>query len=112
MATWPDIVAPSGLNEEKIKSQIKNDFESGYVSSRAKWTRSRKKFELSWDAMSSTDKATLETFFDTNLGDTFTWTHPSENAEYTVRFSEDTINADYKKGSIGYWQVSLVLEEA
>lgn len=111
MTSWPDIAKPSELNEEIIKGQIKSKFENGYVASRAKWTRSRKKFKLSWNAMNSTDKAALETFFDANLGGTFIWTHPSENVSYTVRFSEDTINADYKKGSVGYWLVNLTLEE-
>lgn len=109
---WPDIQNPSTLQETKIKGQLRSDFENGSVQSAAKWTRSRKKFELSWDSMSKTDKSTLETFFDNNLGGTFTWTNPADNQEYIVRFAEDEINMSPKLGNINYWKVDLELEEA
>lgn len=109
MADWPSIAAPSNIRDINQKGQIRSDFDAGYVQSRAKWTRTRRKFELSWNAMSNTDKETLMTFFENNLGDTFAWIHPLSGTSYTVRFTEENIEAKY----IPYnrWQVSLILEE-
>ena len=82
---------------------------AGYVQSRAKWTRSRKVFELSWNAMSDADKETLETFFGDNIGGTFTWTHPLSGISYTVRFVEDELLMQYVY--VLEWQISITLEE-
>lgn len=106
---WPDIQAPSSITERKKKAQIRSDFEAGYVQSRAQWTRSRKIFELSWANMTNSDKETLETYFDNNLGSTFSWTHPYTDTTYTVRFAEDQISAEYIH--VGYWNVEVILEE-
>ena len=109
MATWPNIQNPSGLAEKPTKGQIRSDFEAGYVYSRAKWTRARKRFDLTWDSMTNSDKNTLETFFNNNLGSTFTWEHPVSGTTYTVRFSDDSIDFDYVPHM--YWQASVSLEE-
>jgi len=113
MADWPNIANPSGLKEYKGKGQLKSEFDAGYVQSRPKFTRSRKHFELSWNVMTDADKETLETFFDNNLGDTFTWDHPladSSDSSYTVRFVEDELQAGYILGT-NHWKVQLTLEE-
>lgn len=109
MADWPDIKNPSDITERNSKAQIRSDFSGGYVQSMPKWTRSRKRFELTWEAMSSSDKSKLETFFKDNIGDTFTWNHPLEEKEYTVRFAEDELEFSYVP--VKHWQISLSLEE-
>ena len=109
MATWPNIAEPSRMTERKQKAQIKSDMSAGYVQSRAKWTRSRKVFELSWNAMSDADKGLLETFFGDNIGGTFTWTHPLSGTSYTVRFGEGELSARYVY--VSRWQIDLMLEE-
>ena len=109
MADFPNIQLPSGMTEHTIKGQIKSDFAAGYVQSRAKWTRSRKQFSLSWGVMSDADKQTLQTFFDENIGGTFNWTHPLTNTTYTVRFSDDELLAIYVP--VSWWKVDLNLEE-
>jgi phage-related protein len=109
MATFPDIQNPSGMTERTMKGQYKNKFGAGYVQSAPKWTRSRKQFNLTWDAMSDADKETLEDFFAANLGSTFDWTHPITGAVYTVRFSDDELPAQYKQ--FMRWQVDITLEE-
>ena len=109
MAIWPGIAAPTKMTERKQKAQIKSDMSAGYVQSRAKWTRSRKVFELSWSEMSNADKEILETFFSDNIGDTFEWTHPLSGIPYTVRFVEDELSARYVY--VLRWQVDLTLEE-
>lgn len=109
MADWPDIEDPSGLKEAPQKGQIKSDFENGYVQSRPKFTRVRKKFELSWETMTNSDKETLEAFFDDNLGGVFGWTHPISDSTYTVRFTNDSLDFSYQPHN--YWQISIELEE-
>lgn len=109
MTSWPSIQTPSSLKETPQKGQIRSNFEDGYVQSRSKWTRSRKVFNLQWNAMSNSDKETLVTFFENNLGSTFTWTHPVSSTNYTVRFKDDEVEFDYV--SINYWKVQLTLEE-
>jgi len=106
---WPNIESPSSMTERKRKGQIKSDFAAGYVQSRAKWTRSRKVFELSWKGMSDADKETLEAFFGDNIGDTFIWAHPLSDTSYTVRFVEDELPARYVP--YNHWQIDLTLEE-
>jgi len=109
MATWPAIMTPSTITERLQKNQIKTDFSAGYVLSRPKWTRSRKTFELSWPTMIDADKQTLQTFFNDNLGDTFTWTHPLTAAVYTVRFGDDELSFEYVP--VDLWQIRVALEE-
>lgn len=109
MADWPDIANPSALTERKKKEQDRSDFEAGYVYTRAKWTRSRKIFELTWGAMKDPDKQTLEDFFDNNLGGTFTWEHPLSGEVHTVMFAEDELPA--KHVPVNRWRVDLTLEE-
>lgn len=109
MVTWPDIEKANDLVEKTQKGQIKSDFAGGYVQSRAKWTRARKTFELSWVAMSNVDKNALESFFESNIGGTFTWTHPLTSTSHTVRFAEDELQAEYVP--VNFWRVYLTLEE-
>ena len=109
MATWPNIEKPSRMIERTKKAQIKSDMAAGYVQSRAKWTRTRKVFELSWNAMSDADKNILEDFFTENIGDTFEWTHPLTNTTYTVRFGDGELSASYVY--VLRWKIDLVLEE-
>jgi hypothetical protein len=111
MAVWPSIQEPSyPFNESIQKRQIKNNFESGHVLSRAASTVSKRIFELRWRAMPDADYTTLETFFKDNIGLTFTWTHPTTLEVITVRFSEDKMDTSIP--FLDHRTVKLVLEEA
>ncbi len=93
MAAWPSIQDPSyPFNESIQKRQVRSQFESGHVLSRSAATVSKRKFELSWKAMPEADYQTLKTFFEANIGLTFTWTHPATAEVITARFSEDKID--------------------
>ena len=109
MANWPSIAEPNGLTESIIKKVHRSDSELGYVQSRAKWTGSKKMFELSWNGMITADKTSLETFFSANQGDSFTWTHPITSTSYTCVFSEDSLGFDFV--APGYWAITIKLEE-
>lgn len=109
MADWPEIKEPTSLQERLKKGQLIADFEAGYVQSTAKWTRSRKIFEMTWSGMTDSDKETLESFFDSSLGSAFTWTHPLSGQTYTVMFAYDEFPARYVP--LNHWRVELTLEE-
>ena len=106
---WPNIAIPSTITEINSRAQIRSDFEAGYVQSVAKYTRTRKIFELEWGAMTTADKQTLFTFFGDNIGDTFVWTSPTDDFAYTMMFQEDNIKAIHVP--VDYWHVKLTLEE-
>lgn len=111
MAAWPSIQDPSyPFNESIQKRQIRSNFESGHVLSRAGSTVSKRIFELSWNAMPEADYQTLKTFFETNIGLTFTWTHPVTLEVITARFSEDKIDTTIPFPN--YRKVKAMIEEA
>ena len=111
MATWPTIQEPQyPLGESVYKRQIRTPFESGHVLSRAGSTVSKRLFQLNWSALPEADYQTLKTFFETNIGLTFTWTHPLTLEVITVRFSEDTLQGTIPFNN--YREVTVNIEEA
>lgn len=109
MASWPSISTPAKVNEAIVKVAHRSSSEAGYVHTRAKWTSNKRTFSLAWNVMTSANKATLETFFDTNQGTTFSWTHPDTDASHTCLFSDDSIQ--FKSISNGLWSVTVSIEE-
>ena len=92
--SWPAIATCSvGAEEELYFPQIKQEFEANYVQSRKKATRNRKRWQLSWSAMTETDYQLLQAFFVANQGASFTWTHPTSGTNYTCIFSGDSIKS-------------------
>jgi len=71
MASFPMILKPTAVKRTLIKKQLKSPFEKGYVISRAKHTRTRRQFELSWDSLSIREFYVLKAHFESNLGNTF-----------------------------------------
>ena len=78
------------IRETPEDSTLKSDFEAGYILTRAKFTRSRKSFYVSYQNMPNADKEILDTFGTTVNGgsDSFTWTHPMSSVSYIVRFDK------------------------
>ena len=111
MANWPSIVNPASIEDSTIKLAHRTNAEiNGYVHFRPKWTVHKKSFILNWKAMTSANKSTLETFFYTNQGITFVWTHPETSVEYTVIFMTDELKFNSNIRS-GYWSISVPLQE-
>jgi len=110
MTTWTSTIAtPSDIRERRLKGQIKSKFEDGTIQSVAKNTRTRLAFTLIWADISTTDKTSIESFFDSNLGGTFTWSHPITGVSYTVRFSKDEIEFTYVHHNL--WSTTIEIEE-
>lgn len=98
MSAWPTLPTPSwGLEEEYYKPQVRTEFEQNYVQSRPAVTSGKHRWpNLGWSLLSETDYQSLETFFETNQGNSFTFTHPMSGVSYTCRFSSDSIRSRFK----------------
>lgn len=91
MADFPDIQMPEEIERTVRKAQVRSDFEAGYTLSRARETRERRIFILSWGAVSGTDYDSLEAHFIANVGGSFSWTDPRDSTSYTVQYTEDQL---------------------
>ena len=107
---WPAIAAPTYTSGGEVyHSQIRTEFEGGYVQSRKRNTRPTRRWSLHWNAMSHADWLLLEEAFINDQGNEFPWTEPITDKTYTVRYSEDRIR--WSHTDKGYRQVSVAIEE-
>lgn len=104
-----EVQRPSGFVETIRKDTYKTTYEDGTVSSRLKWTRQKKQFELSWDVLLDDQKTALETYVDGNTGLEFIFVHPLTEVEYTVIFKDDTLVFTHVKPF--YWSAKFTLLE-
>lgn len=93
---------------------IKTEIEGGYVSSRARHTRPpRRTFKVGYTYIRDSDLTILDNFYVSMGGgsDDFTWTNPSNNIVYTVRF-KTPLSVKFA-GRLGNrrWDVTFDLEE-
>ncbi len=108
---FPSVDNPSGITEITHKAQLKSSFENGAVQSRTRATSAKKRWQLIWELITSSDYQSLQTHLETEMGNTFAWTHPVNGGDpYTVRYSDDELSADFV--SPGWWRLILNLEEA
>ena len=107
---FPSIRLPSGLEEETENPVIRSEMESGIVVTRPRYTRLRRTFTLEWTNLSGTDYRTLRAFYSARKGggEAFTWRHPKENINLTVRF-----NGEFraKHTELDFWNLSIKLEQ-
>lgn len=112
MPTFPTLTAiPSHpLIEQQENSVIRSEFDAGYVQTRARYTRVRKTWQVSYHFVDNSDKAALDTFVSTVNGgaDSFTWVNPQDSVSYTVRFQAPPT---FSYVSYGGWDVSFKLEQ-
>jgi hypothetical protein len=107
-ATLPNPEFP--LQEEIVFPQIRTEFEAGYVQSRRRGTRNRRKWTLNWKSLTGLQWATLRAFFLARQGQTFAWTHPVDLTSHSVRFSGDSIPASFQVNL--RWSATVQIEEA
>lgn len=89
---------PVGLSQKEDSSQydleledntIRSKSEAGYVFTRKRSTRRpRRHFKTGFTSINEADKALLVSFYDSVGGGSsiFTWTDPTDDTEYSVRF--------------------------
>ncbi len=111
--SFPNIAKPVyPLTEEWEDVGMTSDFEDGSQISRPRFTRSRGKWVLSWNALSDADYQALINFWrNTVKGQSlaFQWTHPvTGGAPYTVRFVEKQA---FKNIAPGLWSGEVTLRE-
>lgn len=101
---------PYPIKESRANSTISSEYDGGYEHTRARYTRVRKIFELTYQALSDADKILLENHIDTVNGaaDSFDWTHPQTSVVYTVRFKEPP---EFEYIAYNYWKTSFILKE-
>lgn len=100
---------------EQEDPAIRTNMEGGYVSSRARHTRTpRKTFTSGLTNLTNADKATLEAFWDTVRGGSviFNWTSPQNAVVYAVRFKEPLRWKYTGKGPNQTWELQFTLEQA
>ena len=85
---WPDIQLPLNCEEKLEDPSIRTEFETGIVHTRARFSRMRGSWVLSWANMRGEHYSILEDFFKQMRGGSlsFNWTHPRKNITYEVRF--------------------------
>jgi len=103
---------PNTFSEKNIKGQYKAETDSNYMITAARGTTSKKEFELGYTSLSDSEKSTLESFFDANLGGSFNYTHPISGAVYSVFFvaDDDSLDFDYDV-HIRKWITNFKLRE-
>ncbi|SDU26598.1 hypothetical protein [Desulfobacula phenolica] len=109
MANFPDIAVCSGFTEADIGNRLMETSSAGYTMIRGRGTAVKKEFILDWKLMTSADKNTLQSFFNTYYGQSFIFTHPETGIDYTVCFQEDKLNFKYKAKN--RWLLTLKLKE-
>jgi len=112
VSDWPTSVrGPDvGFEEEVLLPQIKNEFESGHVQSRARATVAKRRWTLTFSLLPTTEYDAVETHFLANQGGTFNWTHPISATVYVVRYGMDSIKPKVMKRNLR--TVKIILEEA
>jgi len=115
MNTFPTLsIAPSAITLEILRKTLRSKPEEGKPMSRPLWTKSIKTFSVSFTALTETDRASLESFFDSNSGVDFYFFNPLTNVTTVSSFAEDTLVFDSTKEWVGteaLWDCKIILEE-
>jgi phage-related protein len=107
---WPNVQLPSGLDESMEDPVIRTEFESGIVKTRARYTRIRRTWSLSWANMRGSHYRSLRAFYVQTRGGalSFNWTNPTEGATFEVRFKGNIVS---RHTVMDCWSVTLTLEQ-
>ncbi len=102
------------LKEDREDNVIRTSFEGGYQHTRQKYSRRRRKYQISYKHLPQADVDLITAFFDTTVsgGATlFNWTHPATSTVVVVRFSAPpVITLDYYGDEYRY-STEINLEE-
>lgn len=109
---FPDIQAPNYPFKVKPEdNSMKSTFEDGSVQARRKFTRSRRKWTLTWNSLPQSEFDTLDTFVRESAcfsANSFTWTNPADGKQYEVYVS----NYDTQQLTVvNFWQAELEITE-
>ena len=108
---WPsNIQLPSGCDEAPEDPALRSEMESGTVKTRARYTRIRQIWQLSWANMRGPHYRILRAFYTQVRGGSvsFSWTHPVELTTFNVRFKGQFSSRHTVRDC---WNVTLTLEQ-
>jgi len=105
--TSPDYVFDESIQNRTLVSE----FENGTEQRRNVWNAPRRKWRLVFRNRSTSDFETVRDFYIAQKGayDSFTWTNPNDNVEYTVRFVEDTLQ--FSRSAYGIYSFDFEIVE-
>lgn len=98
------------IETEFENSTIRTEFEGGYVHSRPRYTRQRRRWHIIYNALNDNDKTTLINFIATVKGgaEIFSWSHPLTGENINVRF---LTLPHFRYIAPGISEVEFILEE-
>ena len=123
MASFPTILRRVGLTQTPIVNEeivafdptVRSQYEGGYVSTRSRFTRIPRRWDVKYEWMTTVNKGTLQTFEEARgVGsESFTWTNPIPlvSTTHAVRFLEPMRCIPVPKTNFQYWTVEFILEE-
>lgn len=112
MADFPSIQLPFSRKNTISKPQLKSEFESGTTQIRAKGTRAKEKWVLTWEHLPVADWELLKTHFKENSGTSFLILGEMINdpVDKTVIYSMDELIRS-KSSIVGFYNVEIQIEE-
>lgn len=92
--------------------RVSTEFDGGYLETTSRTTRARRRWGWRWEALDSTDRATLVTLFDTahSRAKTITWSEPDTGAALTVRVTSGSLST--RREGMDVFSVAFDVEEA
>ena len=122
MANFPILTQGPNVNdfekEVAVDPTIRSQFENGYQLTRNRFTVVPKKWKLTFEYLTDTDKSTLETFEEDTAGfggTSFDWENTEDGETYDVRFAEPVkwkFNPLDNRIPLRRWRAELTLVEA
>jgi len=121
MATFPTIYQRTGLAQTPyiteltgaIDPTVRTEAEAGYVTSRARFTRSPRLWRLRFDMTKTANMNTIKAFVTARGvgGESFTWVEPVAAESVTVRFQGPPTYSPVDNTNNTRWTITLVMEE-
>ena len=116
MATaFPNIQPPSyPWGEQREDNVLRSPFEDGSVQSRPRYSKSRKTYDIVWNAMPDADYDQLEAFLDVikNGALPFTFTRPATKTRPATTLTlQLTAPPKATQSTYGYWNVTMNVKE-
>lgn len=117
MINFPNISRPSyplGISLEN--NSLTSKFEDGTVQSRAKFTRNRRTFKVSWKSLPNDEYLILERFIKNTVkysAETFLWVNPAtyNNVEQETLEVRIISVDEAEMNTMNFWNVKMTLQE-
>ncbi len=92
---------------------IRNNFDGGYIRTRAKFTRIVRTWKIIYEGLSKANKNTLEAYENTQLAgsNSFSWTNPEDGVAYAVRYVGLARYIPWPNTNFLRWNAEFLLEQ-